>query len=352
MAKGTAKSADLDASMRIVVLYGEERFLIEDYTRRFAEALEEHFGGLETFTFDGETVAPATVLDELRSYGLLQKHKLVILDNADEFLAGKSRPGDEAGEDDVESSKGSRRPLMEKYAANPVQDATLLMRASGWRAGKVDKLIQKVGAIIEFKPMREGEAANWCVQNAEVRHGVRIEAPAAHALVGRLGPHLQQLDVELAKLAAAAGPAGTITRQIVGDMTEPSREEKAWQIESAVLSGQAGAMLRKLHELMAISRHDVVPLTWAIVNTMRKLHLAAQLHRQGTPFGTIIKQAQLWGDAVNPAMAIARQTEPAVLAQLLQRAITVDMHNKSGVGDPSRSLEALLVEIADTIGEE
>src|SRR5262250_408977 len=102
MAKKNSRSIELDPSMRIVVLHGKERFLIEEHSRRLAEMLEQQFGGLEQFRFDGESVQPATVLDELRSYGLMQKHKLVILENAEAFLAG-----DADGDDDAEAASSA-----------------------------------------------------------------------------------------------------------------------------------------------------------------------------------------------------------------------------------------------------
>src|SRR5688500_2904476 len=125
MAKKSSAAVELDPAMRIVVLYGKERFIIEEHTKRFAEMLEKKFGGVEQFNFDGETVETATVLDELRSYGLMQKRKLVVLDNAEVFLAGGK--GEEEEEDEADGGPAkSRRPLMERYAESPVDDATLL----------------------------------------------------------------------------------------------------------------------------------------------------------------------------------------------------------------------------------
>jgi hypothetical protein len=38
------------------------------------------------------------------------------------------------------------------------------------------------------------------------------------------------------------------------------------------------------------------------------------------------------------------------LAQLLREAVTADQHSKSGVGEPVRNLETLMVRIADVTG--
>lgn len=368
MAKKSAQAVVLDPAMRLVVLYGKERFLIQERTRRFAELLEKQFGGLEQFNFDGETVQPAALLDELRSYGLMQKHKLVILDHAESFLAGGGKGATEDDDDDDDDAaeataesggaaaiSGPRRPLMERYAESPVPDATLLMRASTWRTGKLDKLIAKAGgAIYQCELLDDEKAADWCVKRCAKRHDATLAPAAAALLVRRLGPELQHLDTELTRLAtmANATPGGAITPELVAQAIGLSREERAWEIQSAIVTGSPSTMLSKLRELIDISRQDIVPLNWAISDLLRKLHTAAQMLRRGLSSGAVRGQLKLWGDTTEPILAIAGRTDPSALAQLLQAALETDVRSKSGVGDPQRSLEALMVQIADTIGRE
>ena len=324
---------------------------MEEHTRRFAQMLEEKFGGLEQFNFDGERIQPAEVLDELRSYGLMQRHKMVILDHAETFLAGKKGGEDDdevVGESGGAGTSAARRPLMERYAESPVDDATLVMRAETWRAGKLDKLIEKVGCIIECKAPDERTAASWCIRRCEKRHNATLEPEAAQLLVARLGPELQRLDTELGKLAVMVGSGKTITHELVAQAVELSREEKAWEIQSAIVTGNAAVMLRKLKELLEVSRHDVVPISWAICDLLRKIHAASQLLGRNVPRPGVMGQLKLWGSTVDPILNIAGRIQPRSLAQLLQAAIQTDANTKSGVGDPQRSLEALMVRIADT----
>ena len=91
------------AEMPIVILHGPELFLHDEYTRRLVESLKTSHGEIEHFSFDGSTTPLAVVLDELRSYGLMQSHKLVVIDNASEFMKA-----------------AGNRPAMERYAAEPM----------------------------------------------------------------------------------------------------------------------------------------------------------------------------------------------------------------------------------------
>jgi DNA polymerase III delta subunit len=153
----------------------------------------------------------------------------------------------------------------------------------------------------------------------------------------------------LLKLAAMAGEGKPITREIVTEAVGLSREEKAWEIQSAIVTADAAIMLAKLRELLDISRQDVVPITWAICDLMRKLHTASQLIRRGVPPQGVFSQAKLWGPTGNAVLELAKEHTPATFAQLLRLAIETDVNNKSGLGDQQRSLEALLVKIADTL---
>jgi DNA polymerase III delta subunit len=370
MAKSTsASNSNLDPSMRVVVFCGAERFLIEECSRRFIESLDKAFGGVEQFTFDGQTVEPAAVLDELRSYGLMQKHKVVIVDDADVFLAGgrnaaraaSSAANDDTDENDeqaeaaaeADAERASRRPAMERYLQSPVSDATLVMRAATWRKGNLDKLIQKHGTFVACEPLETARAAKWCIDRCQRRYEAAIDPDAADRLVHRVGTHMQRLDTELQKLAAMAGGASgkapaRITLQIVLENTSPSSEEKAWEIQRVVAGGSAGDMLRKLHELVDVSRQDAVPISWAVIDLLRKEHAAARLLEQRVSEQSIPGMLRLWGESIGQVMRVARRTPPDRLAQLLREAVISDQNSKSGVGEPVRNLETLMVKIADT----
>ena len=86
MARAATRSAggkaELDATMRIVVLHGRELFLLWEWSRMLAERLREAHGDVGVVRFDGASAPVAEVLDELRSFGLLEPHKLVIVDDA------------------------------------------------------------------------------------------------------------------------------------------------------------------------------------------------------------------------------------------------------------------------------
>ncbi len=337
--------ADLDPSMRIVVLHGKEPFLISEASRRYADLLREGYGDLARFDFDGETAEIADVLDELRSYALFEPHKLVVVDAADKFLAEPPAP------DDVPKPKKRQstcRRILEAYAENPVEQASLLLRADAWRPGKLDKLVAKVGAVRKYAPLKEAEAVKWCVDACPRRHEAKIDRAAARLLVERVGTGLARLDTELAKLSAFAG-SGTIGLDEVRELVGRSREEQAWALQTAIMSGSTAEACTKLRELLEISRIDETLVTWAITDMLRRIHTASQLIRQGVGEQSFRQSLRLSWPPGDRMLEVARRAEPGRIAQLFNEAVRTIHRTRSSFGDRDRNLEVLTVRVTDTI---
>lgn len=337
----------LSAKMRVVLLRGPELFLHASHTRRLVELLRESYGEIEQFRFDGANANLAQILDELRTYGLMQRHKLVILDNADVFLANKKSKGDddEAGDD-----SSPNRAAMERYVQSPVEEATLLLRAETWRPGRIDKFIDQVGTIIKCEEMSPAETAKLAVGRAEREYEAQLAPQAATLLVDRVGTNLARVDAELARLSSYVGKGGNITAQVIRDLVEPTREEMAWVIQEAVLTGKPGHALTKLTELIEVSRQPEQLIFWSIADLVRKLYHAAQLTQAGEHASSISRRLRLWGPAQYAVMDAASHIQPADFAQLLHDALSADMGTKTGRCNPRRTLEGLVVRVADTIG--
>jgi len=332
-ARGAMALRGPEASHRIVVLHGKDSFLRVEWSQRLRAALEAAHGRVEEFQFDGATTPLAVVLDELRSYGLLATHKLVTVDNADAFFAAEER-----------------RRGMERYAADPMREATLLLRAQAWRPGNFDKLVGAIGLVLKCEPPGDADAIRWCVGRSPKQHGIQIDGNAAELLVERVGSDLARLDSELGKLAVAAlsAKSETVGRAIVKEMVGASREEQAWEVQGALLSGDSGAVSQKVCDLIRVSKAPEVMLSWAVIDLVRKVHAAAVLAADGHADGQIAREIKLWGDSTAPVLRAARRVGVARSAALLHEAISSDWSMKSGgAPDPERALLGICSRVAD-----
>ena len=334
MAKSASPTA-LDPGMRIAVLHGKDAYLQTELARRFRQGLRERFGDIEEVSFDGGSTSVATVLDEVRSFGLRQIHKLVIVDNADQLVAGEER-----------------RRHLERYAASPMEESTLLLRASTWRPGNLDKAIEKSGGgIVKCEPPSEDRAIDFCLRRSPKQHGVPIDDDAARLLVERIGADLARLDGELGKLAAAVcdRPEPRIGRDDVAALCGASREEQSWIIQDALLSGRPEIALAKLRELIDVSQVEPQMLVWSTVEVARKVHDASRMFARGEPDMAVSKALKLWGSTQGPILRVARSIRPEIAARLLDAALAIDLGVRRGLTRSlERTLEGFSVRMTDT----
>ncbi|MEM9415054.1 MAG: DNA polymerase III subunit delta [Planctomycetota bacterium] len=331
-------ASPVDGSTRILVLTGTEEMVAKQHMDALREAVSAQHGEVEVFQFAGKSATVADVFDELRSYSLMMTYKLVVVDDADQWVK-------------------QHREALGRYAESPVDHATLVLRAPTWHKGNVDKQIAKVGAVIKCEPPRPAEAASWLVGRAQAEHGVELEKRAASLLVDRLGPHLMLLDTELAKLSLMTGdPAGgkrKVTADLVAQAVGQTSEEKAWVIQEPLLkgiaTGSAKAPLEMVRELVDLAGHDEVPVMWAMIDLARKLSVATAMKAAGESEQQIAKAAKVWGPQINPFMAVVRGLSPAAAAGMLREALRADRRSKSGLGTARRNLEGMCVTLTDRI---
>jgi DNA polymerase-3 subunit delta len=324
--------------MRFVILHGRDGFTIGERLRRFEAELKAAHGDLSRFDFDGTNARLVDVLDELRTFGLLATHKLVVVDKAEQFVSGEGV-----------------RAALERYAENPMQEATLVLRSESWRPGNLDKLVAAVGTVLKCEPPDESTAALWCARRAEKAHGISIDDRTVAALIERVGSDLARLDSELAKFGAylATEPEGArrVTPELVVKLTGQSREEAAWEVQSAVLSGRPLEAIRMVRGLVEISQGPEQLILWSLVDLARKMHDAARMLAEGADDPSIARQVKLWGPSQAPTLRAARRLGPARAARLFDDAVDLDRRSKSGLaGDLPRTLEGFVARVAAEIG--
>ncbi len=321
---------------RIVVLNGVEEMLKRKHLETLRQVMETAHGPFETFLFPGATAPLADVLDELRTYSLMQSFKIVIVDEADEFLK-------------------RYRDAMNRYAESPAEQALLILRCGTWHKGNFDKAVAKVGAVVSCDPLPTAQLPGWVAQQSLDVHDRKISPAAAKALSQRMGSDLMLLDSELGKLALMVEPGQMIDVAQVEQMVGRSSDEKAWAFKNAVIEalatpggGSAAAMVSKLHELVDLAGESDVPIQFALTDLMRQLYYAAALRQRGADPYAIPKQLGMWGPT-GPFVNLLKRVSPAKAQRWLDRLMHLQWRQRNSLGDGLRNLECFCVVLADEV---
>lgn len=321
---------------RAMILHGKDPFLRSLHTDKLREVFRAAGVDAEVMRFDGGSAGVADVLDECRTLGLMQQHKIVVVDEADEWLK--------------DTGSGARaRDVVERYLESPSETATLVLRAETWHKGKIDNLVAKCGCVIKCEKPDDRTAASWAVQRAQKRYGVVLEREAAGALVSLCGAELGRLDTEIAKLSSAA-EGGVVTAALVREMVGYSREQAFWDVQEALLSGDAEFALRKVRELMTVSRLPATLVRYGMLDLSRKLHAASRMLAEGAHPAAVSKELKLWGVTKDPLLDSARRCGVGKGAAAVRLAVGADVAAKTGFGDEDRGAEVAALGLARLVG--
>lgn len=338
MAKRGSKKADAPSALtgqtRIAVLHGPDGVMQRIKLDELRGALETAHDGLDVFRFDGKSAELAEVFDELRGYSLMASYKMVVVDDADDFITKHREP-------------------LERYWDHPVDHATLVLRCASWSATtRLHKNLPEGGAIVDCSAPTPAEAVKWLVGRAQSEHKTQLPREAAQRLVDRLGPALGPLDGEVAKLALMVEPGAPITVDLIDQVVGRTSDEKAWEVQEAVLAslarGESGAAIVKAHELVKAAGQPEVLIVYFVADLMRKLALGRAMKSQGAPNGEIGRTLKIWPQSRQQLFFEAMErVSSSTPGRLLDRIIGLDARAKSGLGEPMRNLECFAAGLAD-----
>lgn len=335
-AKRGASTPSFNGEELVVALFGKNAFLHGEYQRWLRQAVSDKVGEeVEPAVFDGRQAALADVLDELRSYGLMQQWKFVVVTDADPFVT-------------------AHRDALERYAAEPVDCATLVIRCESWnRSWRLHKTIEGLdrGRAVECPEQVDAAfAQKWVERRAEPVYGVKVEKAAASLLVERIGRDLGRLESELSKCASAAGEGEAIDETIVASLVGRGSDEQLWQVRDALLSGDRDHALRVIKDLVELQNEPPQRVSWYVADLARKLAHAAAMAERGEDLGDFMKSNRVWGDAQRTFRAAARRLGSAGAARLLKTWTEMDSRSKSGFGDLARNLEVFALLLSRRLG--
>jgi len=330
----TSRVSSLHADIRFLALHGPDAFVRGRHFNTLCTALEKVHGRVDRFDFDGRQCALSDVLDELRSYAMLQDYKVVVVNEAEPFVR-------------------AHRDALHRYAEAPVDHATLVLQAARWYPGKLDHAIASCGDVIKCEAPKAEEAKRMLVERCQEKHGRALSQHAAGLLVDRLGTDLASLETELDKVLLLAGEEGEIGRELIESVTGRSSNEQAYAVQDAVLEAldaagrgrrnACGDALARIHDLVALADQSDVALCYFVADLTRRLEHGVMLRCAGEKSKDIAGALRLWGPSRQATLDLVGQMTPERAGRWFDQAVAADAAFKSGMGTALRNLERLCV---------
>ena len=206
------KSPDQVEVQPVTVIYGPQRYL---QCASMAAIAQRVLGGAEDaefgpVRFDGKAVDPKTVFDELRTVSMWGDKRIVIVDDADEFVT-RNRAG------------------LEAYVELPARKSVLVLVVRSWpKNTKLAKKVDATGLALECADLSGAALIRWLSEICRDQYAKQLERNAAELLIERAGAELGLLSQEVEKLAAFVGNRERITSADVDTLVGGWRAEATW----------------------------------------------------------------------------------------------------------------------------
>ena len=306
----------------IVVVSGDERSLKLDAFAALSKLVCGHDSADSSITkFAGKDADWKSVRDELLTVSMWGDRRLVIIENAEEFVS-------------------ENRSTLEKYLEKPAKKSLLVLDVGSFpKTTKLYKAVDKVGLLIECSELQGAELTRWIQATVKGRFAKQITRDAAMLIPELAGSHLGLLEQELEKLAAYSGERGQIDSEDVRKVVGGWKAETTWTMLNALRDGQLGFALTCLDKLL-IAGEPAPKLLGGIVFTFRKLSIATEYARQGLSLSAALSKAGVFPRDIPAAESYLRRIGRSRAQLILNWLLETDFNLKGG----SRTSDRLLIE--------
>lgn len=312
----------------VLVLYGSERFLKLEVLKLVPGCGDEDSDDVTLTRVAGKDAELRSVCDELLTVSMFGDQRIVIIEDADEFIT-KNRAG------------------MEKYVGKPAPTSLLILDVKSWpKNTKLAKAAGKIGLNIECGELKGSALAQWLISTAKAEHQKTLDRETAQLIVQLAGDSLGLLQQELDKLASLVGDAEKITQDDVLRVVGGWRIQTTWAMLDAIRDGQIGDAIDYLDRLI-LAGDAPQKILGGLTFTFRKLAEATEHARQTRDLNGGLRSAGVFPAALGPSERYLKRIGFGKASRILQMLIEADANMKGGSRvDPKVQLEALFVRLA------
>jgi DNA polymerase-3 subunit delta len=311
------------AGRAILLLHGEERFLVEERARAVIDSwrseLVSDFG---QDTLEGLGLTSARLHDSILQAPFLDPYRIVY----------------------AKMAPATRAESLASALAQIPPTTKLLLTVAG-RLGGANKLAKAVtaagGTVEEMQHLKGRALSEWAAKRA-VDHGL---TPAIAAQVVRATPpDLSVIDSELSKLAAYKASGSKLTPEAITELLAGGREDEIFKLTDNLLP-------RPTPEAMKIARNLTrggLQPTSVAYRMARHVALVLQVRAQqdrGNSLSQVQDQMSEHRFVVQKAYDAAKEADPERLEAALRAIRDYEWEVKSGQIDAELGLEVLLARL-------
>jgi DNA polymerase-3 subunit delta len=261
----TAAEVEAGPLPPVVLLHGPEEYLMEQTVQvLWKHATDPAMADFNRDLFHADEVRSETLFAQAASFPMMAERRLVVLKRAEKALV----------------------PLLNDlaaYAERPSPSTCLVVCAMALdKRRKAWQRLLAAATVLEFKPLGTTELAAW-LEQACAERGRRLPRPLAQRLAEQLGPAPLRMALrEVEKLCLLAAEGVEVSEEDLAATLGMEPDAKPWDLENAVLAGDAARALAVLQSLLRRPDNEFM-LLGMLGKGMGRLWFMRRLAERGLP---------------------------------------------------------------------
>ena len=331
---GRLKTAIRNKSLdRLYFFHGEEVFLLDHYLNEMKKkTIDELTWDFNYHRFNGENFSVQSFADSVEALPMMAEHTFVEVDEIDPFKLPEAE--------------------REKMAAvfSDIPDYCTVVftyETVEWKPDKRQKklweAVSKHGTIVEFAKQSQRDLVAWVTRHFAAL-GKKIDSNLCVYLIEITGGTMTALQGEIKKIAAYNGTS-TIVKSDIDAVTEPVLDAVVFQMTDLLGTGNYGAALVKLQQLLKMQQEPIAILG-AVGSHFRRIATARTLMDCGRNADELMRLTGLKDYPARKTMSAAQKFSARFCKAASELILETDYKMKTSFDEQERLLELLILQLA------
>ncbi len=309
---------------QIYLLYGEERYLKNQYTTRLRKALCQEGDEMNTHFYQGKDFSLGQVIDLAETLPFLAERRVMFFKDTGLFKAGGEK--------------------LAEYLASPNDTTFFIFTESEVdKRSKLYKAVQSKGYVAEFTVQDENTLKRW-IAGILGKEGKKISENTAQLLLSKTGTDMENIQMELEKLICYCLDRDVVTAEDVEAVCTTRITNHIFDMVNAIAEKQPQKALQLYYDLLAL-KEPPMRVLFLIARQCNLLLQTKELKNRGHDNKTIASKIGVPPFAAGKYVAQASHFKTSVLKNAVKQCVETEEAVKSGRMNDMMSVEILILSV-------
>lgn len=309
---------------RIYLLFGDERYLVNQYKNKLLGALTSKDDTLNFMKFSGNSINTSELIDFCNEMPFFADRRVALVENSGLF-------------------KSSNEELAKKLANIPETSVVIFVEMETDSRYKLYKTVDKEGEALQFVTPNEKMLVAW-IKGLFKEGQVRVTETAIYKIMEVADMDMNRIKNEVDKLISYVADTKLVDIDQVDALCNQSAESRVFQMIDNIIAGQRERAVKMYHDLLD-NKESVIMINACLIKQFNRLLLTKLAISKNTPDAQVAKitGSPVW--ALKNLKAQCRKYKEKDLKNILDRCQEFDYKAKTGQLTDEVDMETMIVEL-------